>query len=464
MSAPEQVLLIDGDSGFSAMLERLLRAWFGAGLETLRLQNPAELEMLSSEQLQQIDLVFSEVSFPAANLEPRDSIARLAALSRNIVATSGGQSAPPPWIVLTEERDRSLELRSLRAGAAEFFQKDTLQLSLLELRVRRALELTTPPRGDAAIAESLMGLAGDIEASLDSVEDIAPGNLAESPEENSEDQLLDDAEIEQVSAASLREQIAGLESTVEAQRQELAQEYESKLALEKEKNRMQSVFGMYVDPKIVEGILSDEISVDQKGRRQDITVLFADLRGYTTLTESMEPEKVISFLNEFFTSMTEVIMGYEGMVDKYIGDGIMCLYGTPIYDPQHRDNALMTAMEMFSIFELWQTNWESNYGIRPAMGIGLASGDAVVGNVGSFQKISYTAIGDTVNLASRLEALAKPGEVLISSDLYENLTEESRAKYIFEPLAPIEIRGKSGVHQVYKLVQEFDADDILQFG
>ena len=255
-----------------------------------------------------------------------------------------------------------------------------------------------------------------------------------------------------------------MSETIERMRTELEQEYQNKLQLEKDKSRMQSVFGMYVDPKIVEGILSEEIAVDQKGRRQDVTVMFADLRGYTSMTEDMDPEKVISFLNEYFTSMTEVIMGYGGMVDKYIGDGIMCVFGTPIADPEHRDRALLTAMEMFSIFELWQTNWEANYNIRPAMGIGLASGDVVVGNVGSFQKISYTAVGDTVNLAARLESLAKPGEVLISSDLFEKLNDTTRQKYSFEQLEPIDIRGKRGKHQVYRLVQEFDADDILQFG
>lgn len=402
------------------MIERLLRAWFGQDLDLIHLQDPAELEMARNSQtsgiLDALDLVITELQFAH---EPRSATELLPWLGDIF------EEREVPVVVLTESPERNLQLRAFQAGVADYFEKSSMQLSLLEIRLQRVLD---PSRRQKS---------SDAKSASDST------------------------------ARELQDQqakIYDLNVTIEQMRTELEQEYQNKLLLEKDKSRMQSVFGMYVDPKIVEGILSEEITVDQKGRRQNVTVMFADLRGYTSMTEDMESEKVISFLNEFFTSMTEVIMGYEGMVDKYIGDGIMCLFGTPLPDPEHRDRALLTAMEMFSIFELWQTNWETNYGIRPAMGIGLASGDVVVGNVGSFQKISYTAVGDTVNLAARLESMAKPGEVLVSNDLFENLTEASRSKYTFEPLDPIDIRGKRGKHQVYRLIQEFDADDILQFG
>lgn len=426
MSPGPRILLIDSDSVFSEMFERLLRAWFGDGLILTRLRDPAELEMAraaastGSEEtniLSGLDLIVAEAAFPNEGRPPAELFALFVEAAREPAA---------PVLILSDCRLRRLSLQALQARCVDAIDKTNLRLPLLEARVKRALALGRRGRE----LRRLRSLVQDLK----------------NKQNRTDEELLE------------------LNATIERMRGELEQEYENKLSLEKDKSRMQSVFGMYVDPKIVEAILSEEIAVDQKGRRQNVTVMFADLRGYTSMTEEMDAEKVISFLNEFFTSMTEVIMGYEGMVDKYIGDGIMCLFGTPIEDPEHRDKALLTAMEMFSIFELWQTNWESNYGIRPAMGIGLASGDVVVGNVGSFQKISYTAVGDTVNLAARLEGMAQPGEVLISSDLFENLTEASREKYVFEPLEPIDIRGKRGKHQVYRLVQEFDADDILQFG
>jgi class 3 adenylate cyclase/CheY-like chemotaxis protein len=424
MSPGLRILLLDSDYEFFVMLERLLRAWFGLGLDLIYLRDPAELEMARSARplesggiLDDLDLVIAESHFPRETRSPVELFSYYAqAFAERKV----------PVVILSESLNRRLNQRALQAGLLETIEKTNLHLPSLEAWLHRALEHSRRAKENRRLETALQELERR--------------------------HTKADAETRELNA------------TIERMRGELAQEYENKLALEKDKSRMQSVFGMYVDPKVVEAILSDEMGVDQKGRRQNVTVMFADLRGYTSMTENMDPEKVISFLNEFFTSMTEVIMGYEGMVDKYIGDGIMCVFGTPIEDAEHRDKALLTAMEMFSIFELWQTNWESNYGIRPAMGIGLASGDVVVGNVGSFQKISYTAVGDTVNLAARLESMAQPGEVLISSDLFENLTKASREKYSFEPLEPIDIRGKSGKHQVYRLVQEFDADDILQFG
>ncbi|MCR9141992.1 MAG: adenylate/guanylate cyclase domain-containing protein [bacterium] len=424
MSPGPRILLLDSDYEFFEGIERLLRAWFGFDLDLIYLRDPAELEMARSARppgsggiLDGLDLVIAETAFPGEERGPREMFHYYDEVFKE---------REVPVMILGEGLDRRLGLDALRAGLLDTLEKKDLHLPTLEARVHRALNLSRRIREHREMSAELHSMRAERSAA--------------------------------------DQEMAELNATVERMRGELEQEYETKLTLEKDKNRMQSVFGMYVDPKIVEGILNDEITVDQKGRRESVTVMFADLRGYTSMTEDMDPEKVISFLNEFFTSMTEVIMGYEGMVDKYIGDGIMCLFGTPIEDPEHRDKALLTAMEMFSIFELWQTNWESNYGIRPAMGIGLASGDVVVGNVGSFQKISYTAVGDTVNLAARLESMAKPGEVLISSDLFENLTEASRDKYIFEPLDPIDIRGKRGKHQVYRLVREFAADDILQFG
>lgn len=407
-----RALYIESDTEAYRHMRRLFEAWFGTGIRFRHIEHP---DQLSAEQ-DEYDLVITELTFAGDATPPEEMLRRI---------TRAPQLQEALMVVVTTLDHPRLPLRAFQEGVAEFYTKFGLRISLMEHRLRNLVQREI--RGKA-----LRRNMSDLMQRFEHVEGASRG------------------------------EIRSLQDTIEKMRLDLEGEYKEKLRLEKEKNRMQNVFGMYVDPKIVQGILKDEITLEQKGERQEMTVMFADLRNYTGMTEDMPPEKVISFLNEFFTSMTEVIMGYGGMVDKYIGDGIMALFGAPIPEKNHRDNAVLTAMEMFSIFELWQTNWEAAYDIRPAMGIGLASGEAVVGNVGSFQKISYTAVGDTVNMAARLEGLARPGQLLLSKDLYDNLGEESRARYQFEQLEPISIKGKSGTHQVYRLVKEFEADDIIQ--
>ena len=353
------------------------------------------------------DLLICEVDFPGEYDNPRATIQKL-------MEEPG--TADIPVMVITGNEDTALPINAFRNGVAEYFFKQEINKPLLEYRTRNLLQREFRSK----IIQKQIG------------ESLQRFQKAHGMSQN---------------------EIQDLNAIVQMMKQEMEEEFEVKMKLEADKNKMQSVFGMYVDPNIVKGIMNNEISIEQKGRVEDITILFADIRGYTTLSEQMSPEQVISFLNEYFTSMTEVIMGYNGMVDKYIGDGIMCLFGTPVKDEDHRGSAVQTAMEMQSIFELWKTNWEASYGIVPAMGVGVASGTAIVGNVGSFQKISYTAVGDTVNTAARLESMAKPGWVLISEDLYNNLDDTVLKKYDYEALEPIEIKGKSGKHQVYRVTE-----------
>lgn len=153
-------------------------------------------------------------------------------------------------------------------------------------------------------------------------------------------------------------------------------------------------------------------------------------------------------------------MGYNGMVDKYMGDGIMCMFGAPVDDSDHSRNAIEAAIEMQSVFELWQANWEKSYKIKPHQGIGLACGATVVGNLGSFQKTSYTAIGPIVNLAARLESVAEAGDIVISDELYKRVHTFVK-DYEFEALPPIAIKGLDGRHRLYRLTKEIDLEDVL---
>lgn len=232
-------------------------------------------------------------------------------------------------------------------------------------------------------------------------------------------------------------------------------------AILKKNKTITNAFGMYVDPKIIEKVTAGEKVQAEKGVRQDITILFSDLRGYTRMSANMDSEDIVSFLNEYYTAMTEVVMGFNGMVDKYIGDGIMCIFGAPVKDENHVINAIEAAIEMQSIFELWQKTWKKSYNINPGQGIGLACGETVVGTLGSFQKVSYTAIGAPVNLAARLESVAECGDIVISGEMHDRMEKSGNNNYNFEALSSIAIRGMNGRHSIYRLTKEIDLDEII---
>ncbi|MBX7057702.1 MAG: adenylate/guanylate cyclase domain-containing response regulator [Leptospirales bacterium] len=395
-----QALLVEPDDAAYYRYSGLLGIWFGEYLQIERAVDlTAGLQLLSSGRFQMAVL---EANYPGRS-DGR-------AVVSEIMSNPGASDTP--IVILTVDSDPALGLYAIREGVSEFFQKAALDKQVFEYRIRNLLQREFRSR-------------------------ILQSEVSESIERFHHAQGHSQSEITE------------LNQIVAAMKRELEAEYENKIALEKDKNRMQQVFGMYVDPKLVDAILKNEYSVDQKGIVQQVTVLFADIRGYTSLAEKMSPADVIAFLNTYFTAMTEVIMGYGGMIDKYIGDGIMALFGAPSADPEQTENALQAAMEMQMVFELWTPKWEETFGIRPAMGVGVATGEAVVGNVGSFQKISYTAVGDTVNLASRLESLAGPGEVIIPQSLYDRLSEELRRKYTYTARDPVSIKGKSGLYQNY---------------
>ncbi len=397
-----QALMVEPDDSAFYRYSGLLGMWFGEYLRITRAAGVSEgLEKLAQGDFQMA--VFELLD--AEHSDPKGSVREI---------TSSAAASDVPIIVLTQSDDAALGLFAIREGVAEFFLKASFDKQLFEYRVRNLLQREFRAR-------------------------ILQNQVTESV-----------AQFHHAQGMS-QEEITELNQIVESMKRELQSEYDNKILLEKEKNRMQQVFGMYVDPKLVDAILKNEFSVEQKGIVQDVSVLFADIRGYTTLAEKMRPEDVIAFLNTYFTAMTEVIMGFGGMIDKYIGDGIMALFGAPGVDPEHAENALQAALEMQMVFELWLPKWEETFGIRPAMGVGVASGEAVVGNVGSFQKISYTAVGDTVNLASRLESLAQSGEVLIPAGLFERLNDELKKKYTYTARESVTIKGKSGTHAIYQV-------------
>ena len=218
---------------------------------------------------------------------------------------------------------------------------------------------------------------------------------------------------------------------------------------QKEKRRVTQLFGRYVAPLVVEKILTGtEDGIKLGGVRQEITVLFMDVRGFTPLSENLTPEEVVGILNSFLNIVVEVVFEKEGTLDKFIGDAAMVIYNAPLPVADHALRAVETAETIMKRIEGLQEELVKTYGRTIEFGFGINTGEAVVGNVGSQQRMEYTAIGDTVNVAARLESLAQPQEILISPEVYERIKEY----YLAEHLGEKQIKGKAQLLDVYKII------------
>ena len=214
----------------------------------------------------------------------------------------------------------------------------------------------------------------------------------------------------------------------------------------KERKRVRSLFSKYVSKDVVNEILSTTKSdeIDLKGEEKNVTVLFADIRGFTSMSERMKPHDVVAMLNKFLGGLTEIIFRNKGTLDKYIGDCIMAIFGAPLHDKDHTINAIKAAIEMRDKIAGMQRGAKKKVG----MGIGVHSGVAVIGNMGSKERVDYTAIGDNVNLASRLCGKAEAGKVLVSEETYLAVKSMVNAKII----GPMQFKGKEKPINVYEII------------
>ena len=194
-------------------------------------------------------------------------------------------------------------------------------------------------------------------------------------------------------------------------------------------------FGKYVGEDVLEMILADPENMWLKGHKNDATILFADIRGFTAYAEDREPEEVVDVLNTYFEIATRVIMDYGGYVDKFIGDAVLGVFGVPVFRKDHVERAVRAALDLMD--QLHTRSIHVNP-LLSSVGIGIHTGPIVSGNIGSQVKMEYTVIGDTVNLASRLSELATPGEVLVTKAVYARL----RALVSVEPAGTRNIKGK----------------------
>jgi adenylate cyclase len=207
-------------------------------------------------------------------------------------------------------------------------------------------------------------------------------------------------------------------------------------------------FERFLPPSVVEIIIANPNEIHLGGENQTVTILFSDIRGFTRMSEHMEPHAVVELLNEYFSEMTDLISESGGTLDKYLGDGIMAVYGAPWPKPDDALRATKTAMEMQRALVALNREWESRGQAPLRMGVGLNTGPVTAGNIGSSKRMDYTVIGDAVNLASRLCSNAAGGQILVSESTFLQLNGSIPA----QRLEPIRVKGKETpveLHEVH---------------
>jgi class 3 adenylate cyclase len=217
-----------------------------------------------------------------------------------------------------------------------------------------------------------------------------------------------------------------------------------------ERNRLKGLFGQYLTREVSEAILAGRLNLD--GDRYQATVMFTDIRNFTAMSESMDPGDVFRFLNGYFDTMIEAIMSKGGFIDKFIGDGILSVFGLPVRGEDHARLAVEAAMEMRGRLEALNRERRAASLDPIAIGSGIHTGPVIAGNVGNEKRAQFTVIGDTVNLASRLEGLNKrfASSIILSDSTWAALPEELRERGSFERLSDVEVRGKKEPLTLYK--------------
>jgi adenylate cyclase len=204
----------------------------------------------------------------------------------------------------------------------------------------------------------------------------------------------------------------------------------------------------FLSSAIVEKILSSPDEIRLGGENQMATILFADIRGFTRLSERMPPQQIVELLNEFFSEMTDLIFDHAGTLDKYLGDGIMALFGAPWPKPDDAQRAVKTAAAMQRALTALNRQWQARGQEALQMGLGINSGQVTAGNIGSSKRMDYTVIGDAVNLASRLCANAAGGQILISESTFSAINGGFPARR----LESLRVKGKAAPVEVYEVL------------
>ena len=217
------------------------------------------------------------------------------------------------------------------------------------------------------------------------------------------------------------------------------------------KEKIKQAMGKYLSQDVMQNVVQNIDDIKLGGKRAIVTVLFSDIRGFTSMSEKMSAEDVSKILNEYFTEMEPIITKYNGVINKFIGDAVMAIFGEPIQDLDHPINAVLCAYEMLKKVEELQERWLFEGKPKIEIGVGINTGECFVGNIGSEKRLEYTVIGDTVNLASRIEHYNKVyhTNLLVSSSTYSYIASIADVIKISE----VTIRGKSKKMDIYEVLR-----------
>ncbi len=220
----------------------------------------------------------------------------------------------------------------------------------------------------------------------------------------------------------------------------------------REKAFIRDTFERYMSKQLAEKLLEsgDRMKLELGGEHRFVTVLFTDIRGFTSMSEKLDPKGVISFLNEYFSMMVDIVFENKGWIDKFIGDALMVIYGVPVRRDDDAVRAVRTGLRMQAAMRLFNARRAKEGLPAMHMGIGINSGTVIAGNVGSEERMNYTVIGDTVNLAARLEPLSREENVVISQETY-NLVKD---RFEIEKKGQVMLKGKNEPQQVYEVIRE----------
>jgi len=219
----------------------------------------------------------------------------------------------------------------------------------------------------------------------------------------------------------------------------------------REKRKMKRLFGQYVSKDVYEQLVANPALARLGGQRREMTVLFSDIRGFTAVSERGRPEEIVGMLNEYFTRMVDIVFRHKGTVDKFVGDMIMGLFGAPLDDPQHAEHAVDAALDMIDALSALNAHWKTEGRPELDIGIGISTGPMIAGNIGSEAIMSYTVIGDTVNLGARLESLNKDygTRIIISDAVRQHLTNH----YHLRPLGEVVVKGRTQPVAIFEVVR-----------
>jgi len=218
---------------------------------------------------------------------------------------------------------------------------------------------------------------------------------------------------------------------------------------ENKRTQVTTALGKYMSEDVMKKVLQNIDNLGLGGKKAVVTVLFSDIRGFTSLSENLSAQEVSNLLNEYFSEMEPIVTKYNGIINKFIGDAVMAVFGEPIQDEAHPANAVKCGYEMLKKVQELDKKWQDEGKTPIKIGIGINTGEVFIGNIGSEKRMEYTVIGDTVNLASRLESYNKTygTQMLISETTYE------KSKYIAEvnKISDVEIRGKANKIDIYEV-------------